>query len=233
MNDLKLTAQPRAELGKIVDKIRRNRMVPAVVYGHNLPSRSLTLDAGIFTAIYKQAGSTSLVDLSVADAAPVKVLIHSIQRHPTTGDITHADFYQVKMSEKLEADIDLNFIGESAAVKEQGGIFVRTMDKIKVSCLPADLVSAIDVDISTLKTFDDRIHVGDITLPNGLTLVEKPDEVVASVAAPRSEAELESLSEKPVAVDVANVEVVKKERAVDDETAEAAADQAKSSPPNK
>ena len=107
------------------------------------------------------------------------------------------------------------------------------MDKIKVSCLPADLVSAIDVDISTLKTFDDRIHVGDIALPNGLTLVEKPDEVVASVAAPRSEAELESLSEKPVAVDVANVEVVKKERAVDDETAEAAADQAKSSPPNK
>lgn len=221
-----LTAQPRAEIGKIVDRLRRNKSLPAVVYGHNVPSRPLTVEANAFDAVLKTAGTSSLVDLVVADAAPVKVLIHSVQRHPTTGRATHADFYQVQMTEKLEAEIELNFIGESAAVKEQGGVFVRTIDKVKVTCLPSDLVSAIDVDISTLKTFEDRIHVSDIVLPNGIALLEKPEEVVASVAAPRSEDEIASLDAK-VEADVDAVEVVKKAEKPDEDAEESAPADAK------
>lgn len=223
MSALTLTAQLRTITGKQVDKLRRQRIIPAVIYGHNQPSRSVTLDVGAFEATYKLAGATSLVDVSVGTTAPAKMLIHAIQRHPTTGRVTHVDLYQVRMTEKLEADIELHFIGESPAVKEQGGIFLRTMDKVKVNCLPADLVPSIDIDISALKTFDDRIHVSDLIVPPGLTLMEKGEEVVASVTAPRSEEELASLSEK-VEENVEAVEVTKKEKATDAEGEEGAID---------
>lgn len=206
-----LTAQPRTELGKPVDRLRRARMIPAVVYGHNLPSRPVSLDMGAFDAAYKRAGSSSLIDLTVGDSGPVKALIHAVQRHPTTRRVLHVDLYQVRMSEKLEADIELNFIGESPAVKEQGGIFVRSLDKVKVTCLPADLVPSIDVDISPLKTFEDRLHVSDLVAPKGVTILDKAEEVVASVTPPRSEEELASLSEK-VEENVEAVEVEKKEK---------------------
>lgn len=219
-----LTAQPRRELGKTVDRLRRQRTIPAVVYGHHVDSQNLTIDMGAFEAAYKQAGSSSLIDLVVGTGTPVKALIHAVQRHPTTRRILHVDFYQVQMTEKLEADIELHFVGESAAVKEQGGIFVRTLDKVKVSCLPADLVPAIDVDISVLKTFEDRIHVRDLVVPTGLTILDKAEEVVASVTPPRSEAELASLSEK-VEENVEGVEVEKKEKAPDEEGSETAEEQ--------
>lgn len=207
---LTLNAQPRTQLGKTVDHLRRQRAIPAVLYGHHIPSQNVTLDAGAFALVHRQAGSSSLVDVTVGTSAPVKALIHAIQRHPTTGRVLHVDLYQVKMTEKLEAEIELHFVNESPAVKEQGGIFVRALDNVKVSCLPADLVAAIDVDISALKSFDDRIHVSDIVAPKGITILDKADEVVASVTPPRSEAELASLSEK-VEENVEAVEVAKKE----------------------
>lgn len=221
MTALTLTVTPRTIIGKAVDTLRRAKTLPAVMYGHNIPSRSVAVDAGALEAIFKKAGSTSLIDVAVGDAAPVKAIIHDVQRHPTTGRITHVDLYQVQMTEKLETEIELHFIGESAAVKEQGGIFVRTLDSVKVSCLPADLVQSIDVDISVLKTFEDRIHISDLVVPSGITVMAKAEEVVASVTPPRSEAEIASLSEK-VEENVDTVEVEKKVKADADADAEAA-----------
>lgn len=191
-----LAATSRAVVGKKVEQLRRQRQIPGVMYGHGLPSVSLGIDSLAFQKVWRQAGSSSLVDLTVDQKPPVKVLIHDTQHHPTTSAVLHVDFYRVKMSEKLQTDIELNFVGQSPAVKEQGGIFVRSLDKVKVECLPADLVHAIDVDISSLKKFEDRLHVRDIIVPQGVTILGKPDEVVASVMPPRSESELEALSSK-------------------------------------
>jgi len=221
---LTLNAQARTKIGKVVDGLRRQRIVPAVIYGHNLPSRSVSVEAGAFDAIYKKAGATSLVDVTVDGAAPVKALIHAIQKHPTTDRVIHVDLYQVQMSEKLEADIELNFIGEAPAVKELGGIFLRTIDTVKVSCLPSDLVSAIDVDISVLKSFEHRIHVSDLVVPAGMTILDKGEEVVASVTEPRSEAEIASLSEKVEAVDASSIEKVETKKAKEDEDGEEGAE---------
>jgi len=219
MDHLLLPAHRRTSLGKIVDHIRRARRVPAVVYGHGVESRPLEIEAGVFSKLYKQAGSTSLVDLVVDDEKPVKVLIHDVQRHPTSQEIMHADLYQVRMTEKIEAEIELQFVGESPAVKESGGVFVRALDKLKVSCLPGDLVPSIAIDISTLKTFEDRIYLKDVKLPPGLTPLIGGDEVVASVMQPRSEAELEALSGE-VKEDVATVEVEKKGKTDEEEVVE-------------
>lgn len=218
METFRLSARRRPDVGQNLTTLRRSKQVPAVVYGHGIANEHLIVDGPELQRVYRQAGTTSLVDLVVDDKPAVKVLIHDLQRHPTNSSIVHADFYQVRMTEKLEADIELNIIGESPAVKEQGGILVRTLDTLKVECLPGDLVPSITVDISGLKTFEDRIHVKDLQLPPGLTSLQGPDEVVASVTPPRSEAELEALSQT-VEEDVSTVEKVEKEKAADDEAA--------------
>lgn len=222
MDTIVLRADRRTVEGKATKKLRTASGIPAVVYGHGVASQSVLVDAIDFQKTYRTAGSSSLIDLVVDGGKPVKVLIHSVQQHPTKTSPIHVDFYQVRMTEKLQTDIELNFVGESAAVKESGGILIRTLDRVKVECLPGDLVPSIDIDLSVLKTFEDRIHVKDIVAPKGITILDGGDEVVASVTPPRSEEELASLSEK-VEVDVSAVEKVegKKKDEDESETAEA------------
>lgn len=216
-----ITARTRAIEGKANDKLRRQGLVPAVLYGHGVKNINLSLDAIQLRKTLRQAGTSTLVDLVVDDRPAVKVLIHDIQYHPTKSSIVHIDFYQVKMTEKLQTDVELKLVGESPAVKELGGVLVRSLDKIKVECLPADLVPEIDVNIAVLKSFEDRIRVRDLNVPPGLTVLEQLDEVVASVTPPRSEAELEALSEK-VVEDVSQVEKTVKPEETEEEVTEPA-----------
>jgi len=204
-----LMAVRRTALGKQNAAGRHQYRVPAVLYGHGITNQNLEVNERELLKIYRLAGASSLVDLKIDQAAPIKVLIHALQRHPVTPRVMHVDFYQVKMSEKLQTDIELNFIGESPAIKELGGILVRALDKVKVESLPGDLVPTIEVDISALQTFEDRIRVADLKRPAGLTILDNAEEIVATVTPPRSEAELEALSGK-VEEDVAAVGVVEK-----------------------
>ena len=220
MDNIVLKADRRTVEGKATKKLRQANTIPAVIYGHDIKSQMLAVDAIAFQKAYRVAGSSSLVDLVIDGGAPTKVLIHAVQQHPTKTTPIHIDFYQVTMTEKLQTEIELHFIGDSAAVKESGGILIRTIDKIKVECLPGDLVPSIDVDLSALKTFEDRIHVRDIAVPKGMTVLDGGDEVVASVTPPRSEEELASLSEK-VDVDVTAVEKVETKKKDDEDVADA------------
>jgi len=124
----------------------------------------------------------------------------------------------VKMTEKLRTEITLRFIGESAAVKELGGVLVKNLDHIKVETLPVDLVPEIPVDIARLKTFDDLIHVKDLAVPKGITVLDKEDEVVALVTPPRSEEELAALEKEAVdeKAAVESIEGVKEEKGADE-----------------
>ncbi len=221
MTTLKLHAATRNERGKQNKPLRKSGTLPGVLYGHGVPSRALTVAQGDFLKTYRKAGESTLVDLAVDDAVPVKVIIKDVQHHPITDAITHVDFHQVTMTEKLHTEIALAFSGESTAVKELGGILVKNMDRIKVEALPGDLVPEIPVDISSLKTFDDIIHVRDLPVPNGIIVLDNADEVVALVTPPRSEAELAEL-EKAAVDEKAAVESVE---GVKDKEKEAAAEE--------
>jgi large subunit ribosomal protein L25 len=216
---LVLQALPRSQVGKHSSAVRREEKLPAVLYGHGVKNVNLTIDYRLFEKAYRQAGGSSLLDLQVGDAKPVKVLIQHVQKHPVSDRYMHVDFHQVRMTEKISATITLNFTGEAKAVKESGGILVKNLTEIKIECLPQDLVQEIDVPITSLNTFDDNVRVRDLVLPAGMTVKEKGDEVVVSVQPPRSEEELKSLEEKPEeAVDKVEVTGKKKE---DEEEAEA------------
>lgn len=207
------------EGGKALQVLRKQGRVPAVLYGHGVESKSLSLDQLEFSRVYKAAGENTIISLSVGEGKPVNVLIKETQLHPMTNRFVHADLFEVKMNEAIEADIPLEFVGEAPAVRESGGIFVRALEAVGVSALPADLPHTLPVDISSLKTFEDVIKIKDIQVPAKVTIKDDLDTVVALVEAPRSEAELEQLDEK-VEADVTKVETVEKKDAGEEASVE-------------
>lgn len=192
--NLVLAARRRKIIGKKVAQLRDQGIIPAVVYSHGIKPESLELDELLFVKVFKQAQESTLVDLSIDKQKPVKVLIQDVQYHPLTHKIIHIDFHQIKMTEKITTEVNLVFSGQAPAVKELGGVLVKNITALKVTCLPQDLIKEISVDLTGLKTLEDAIHISDLKLPEKIEVHNKPDEMVVLVAPPRSEKELEELS---------------------------------------
>jgi large subunit ribosomal protein L25 len=193
--------------------------IKGVVYGPELKENKLVwVKVQDFNKAYSQAGRSTLVDLTIEDSNEEhSVLFHEMQRNNLTNDLTHIDFYKVKMGEKIETTIDLNFIDEAPAVKEHGAILVKGLYNLEVRCFPRHLVHSIDVSLQTLKDFEDSIYVEDIVVPKEIEVINNPDTVVVSLSRPRSEEEMEKLDEK-VEMDVDQVEAEKGSK--DDEAEE-------------
>ncbi len=187
--------------------------IPAILYGKKLDNIMLWIDCKVFSKVYDDVRGSSVLDLIVENGSKreaEKVLIYGIQRDPVTDDYMHVDFYRVKMDEKIETSVELEFINESLAVKELGGVLVKNIDKVEVRCLPADLPKYIKVDISSLETFDDRICIGDLKISDKVFIDLESKTVVALVAPPRSQEDIEEL-EKDIEGDISQVEDVEKE----------------------
>jgi len=199
---------PRLIFGKKNKSLRKNGYLPAVLYGHKVQPLHLAVLKSEFLKVFSKAGFSSLIELKIDKTSPKKVLIREIQKDPISLEPIHIDFYQIKMTEKITTEVPLRFIGESKAVKEMDGTLITNKDTIKIECLPDMLVHNIDVDISVLNSFEDNIKVANLKIPEGIKVLDEPEEVVASVAPPRSEEELAEL-ETPVEEKVEEVEEVK------------------------
>lgn len=213
MDKVSLKAQKRTEVGSGVSKLRKAGMIPAVMYGHKIASQNLALNYLEFQKVFQKAGENTVIELEIEGSGKVNVLVHEIQTDPISGKITHADLFQVRMDEKIETKIPLEFVGESPAVKALGGVLVKNMDEVEVSCLPADLPSTIQVDISKIENFDDHIKVKDLKVSEKVEILSDLENVIALVERPRTEEELAALNEK-VEADVTKVEGVVKEAPV-------------------
>ncbi len=194
-----LKASKRSLLGKKVKSLRAKGLIPAVVYGRGFKNEPISLNQKEFQRVFRDAGSSALVDLEIGEAKPVKVLIHEPERHPVTEAPLHADLYRVRMDEEIRTEIPLVIIGEAPAVLELEGTLSQNKDSLEVETLPANLVPEIEVDVSNLKTFEDEIRVSDVKVPTGIKVLTDPEEVVVSVTPPRSEEEMAELEEQPAA----------------------------------
>lgn len=190
-----LQAKKREIIKKQVKNLRNEGLIPSVVYGKQEKPQNISVDGKSFKKIYAQAGTSSLIDLKIDEGQSFKVIANDVQIHPVTSELIHIDFYKVKMDEEIRTEIPLEFVGESPAVKDLDGSLVTNRDNIEVECLPAALVSEINVDISILKTFEDQITVGDLKIPEGIEVLTDSEEVIALVEEPRSEEELAQLEE--------------------------------------
>ncbi len=233
METVALAARSRELTGKKVKTIRAKGEIPGVVYGHGVASASIAIDQVALKKAYAQAGSGTLVDLTIGEQKPIKVLFHEPQFHYLTGEPIHFDLYAVKMDEEIETTIPIIFVGISPAVDELEGNFIANTDEIAIRCLPANLIPNVEVDISILKTFDDQIRVADLNIPAQVQVTNDPEEVVALVTAPRSDEELEAELAEDKAAEVAAVGALAEEpAAVGEETDNPPADRVEGDQPS-
>ena len=213
MEKLILKAEKREINGKKVRSLRKRGFLPAIIYGHKVKNISLKIPLADFEKTYKKAGESSLIELKVDKGPSRPVLIHDVQFDKVKGSILHADFYQVKMKEKITSSVPLEFIGKSKAVEEKEGVLIKNLDEMEVECLPAHLPKSIQVDISKLNTFDDVILVKDLEISKEVKVLADKEDIVAKVQAPRTEEELKELEEE-VKEEVEEVEGVKEKEEV-------------------
>lgn len=191
-----LKAQPRELKGRKTKKIKEQGLIPAVVYGHGFKPRSIQVLALDFKKVFKETGESSLINLEIEGAKPIKVLVHDLQHHPLKDSLQHIDFYKIKEGEKIKVETRLKLIGEALAVKELGGVLFHNLDKVEIECLPEDLIHEIEVDIFVLKTFEDIIRVKDLNVPSGVKILDEAEEMVVQVERPRQEVEEEKQAEE-------------------------------------
>ncbi len=200
---LKLTAKNR-DIKQDLSEMRKAGELPAVFYGLNKKTTSISVSKIEFKKVWQQAGESSAVKISTPEG-DVDVLIHDVQVDPVTDDPIHADFLVIDMNKKITVNIPLEFEGISEAVKSGSGTLVKVLHEVEVEALPKDLPHNIVVDISKLATLDDQILISDLKAPAGVTILAEADEVVASIAEQKEEVE-----EVAAPVDLSAIEVEKK-----------------------
>lgn len=192
MEHVKLQSSRRTVLGKQVKHLRREGLIPAVLFGAKQESTPIQVQERELDSVLRQAGSTALIELFLdKERRPHVVLARDIQRDILTSRLRHVDFYQVQLDRKVRTSPALELVGEAPAVQYGGGVLVHTLTHIEVECLPADLVDSIPVDISSLETLNDSVTIADLPVPPGMTILADPTEVVVSVVAPRATIEEE------------------------------------------
>ena len=210
MENLNIEAKPREISGRKTKHLRCVNQIPAIVYGFEIEPTKIVVDEVKMEKLYRLAGESTVVKLELSGKSH-DVLIQDIQRDPVSGFPIHIDFRRIDMTKKVEAKIRVRLIGITSAVKELGGTLLQSLEEVNVLALPAALVREIQVDISGIKTFEDKIRLADVVMPAGIELIDDVELVVASVQAPRSDAEMAAL-EGTVDADVTKVEVIKEKK---------------------
>jgi large subunit ribosomal protein L25 len=180
-----LAAANREVTGKKVATLRRDGRLPAVVFGHGVPSSNVSIDAHEFELLRRHVGANALVDLSIDGKRAKPVLVHGVQVHPVNRHPLHVDLFVVRMTEEMTVDVPLVPTSTSSAVVDQGGTLNLPLETIRVRALPDHLPQSIEFSIETLTDFDSAIHVRDLAIPADVTLVTDLDDVVARVLPPR------------------------------------------------
>ncbi len=218
-----LPAERRTITGKKVKQGRLAGKTPAVMYGRGFAAETLSVPMSDLKRVFRDAGTSTLVALAIeGEAHPINVLMHEPDYHPTTDMPLHIDFYRVRMDEKITTEVTVVATGTSPVVLEQEGTLVQPRDSIEIEALPGDLIPEIEVDISVLANFDDQIRVDDLKLPEAITILTDPEEVLFMVQPPRSEEEQEELegsseAEEAEAIEALNAEKPEAEAEAKDE----------------
>ena len=213
---IELKGKKRELKAQTNDSLRKKGLAPAILYGVGINSLPITLNIKEFEKVFKEAGMNSLVNLKLDDDSQHPVLIHEVLRHPVTENVQHADLYQVNFKETVTTNVPLVFIGESFAVKDSGGVLVKNIHEIEIEALPTDLPHQLEVDLSKLKTFEDRILVSDILAPAGVKVLTSSDEIVALASEPMSQEEIEA-AEKPAEEALGEIKTEKEVKKAEEE----------------
>ncbi len=190
MERVSLDASVRQRTGKEdARRLRRAGVVPAVVYGRGRKPVAVAVESrALRAALHTHAGTNVLIDLDIrVDGAADRqlVVIKELQRDIFSHEVIHVDFQAISLEETLEAHVPVILVGTPRGVAE-GGLLDQHLREVLVECLPTQIPERLEVDVTGLRV-GQAVHAGDLKMPEGVTLLTPPAEVVATVLAPRVE----------------------------------------------
>lgn len=189
--------------------------MPAELYGRGQENLHLSLPVKDFIKIYKLAGENTVVNVLAGDKK-IPALIYEVTKDYLSDEPSHVDLYAVRMDEKLQTKVPLEFAGESAAVKNLGAILVRTLQEVPVEALPDKIPHSLIVDLSRLVEVGNSIHLADLVVPAEVKILIDPHTVVVTVKAKMTEEQEAALvAEGSVEKVVVETEEKKLERAAE------------------
>lgn len=188
-----IVAEPRTVTGKKVKQLRRQGYVPGVIYGQSDPV-NVQMEIKELRRALRVTGTTQLATIDVA-GTEYTVLAREIQQHVYRRDVMHVDFMEVDMKSTITSEAVLVSVGESVMAIE-GGMVTLSLFSVEIECLPDDLISEIEIDISVIQTASDSIFVSDIVPPKGVTILTDPETLVANFQIERAALEEEEEEEE-------------------------------------
>ncbi len=203
-----LKARPRKIKGKKTRQLRETGSLPAILYGPEIKPMDLEVGARDLDKAYLEAGESTLLELEVeGHKDKALVLIYDVQKDSVSSSITHVDFFQPNLKEKIEAHVPIIIENEAPAVKDLGGTLIKNIQEVKVRALPQDLPKAIVADARRLVGFGEAIRIKDLLIKEGVEIMQDAEDIVAQIMEPEK---VEEELAKPVEEKVEEVEKVEK-----------------------
>lgn len=190
MEKVILKAEKRTVTGKQVSVLRRQGLLPGVIYGYKVESTAIQMDAHDAGLIIPKLTSSSVVTIDLG-GKQIPSLVRERQKNYIKGTLTHVDFQAVSMTEKIRAEVSIHLHGVAPAVEEYNAVIVTNMTSLTVEALPKDLPERIELDISVLTDVGSALYIRDLSLPKEVEVLSDPDEVIVIAAGTAIEPEEE------------------------------------------
>ena len=175
-------------------RVRVSGLIPAVVYGAGQESVAVTVDPKVITKIlYSDSGHNTIFDLTIEGKGATKAMIVDWQNEPIKGKLLHIDLKRIAMDKTMRVSVPVQLVGVPVGVKANGGILGQVLHEVEVECLPGDIPSHIDIDVSNLD-INGAIHISDLPHTDKLTFLDEEDALVAHVTLAKAEAEPEPVA---------------------------------------
>ncbi len=211
MSKQSIEATKRTVTGKQVGALRRQGILPGVLYGHNFEPTAISMDAHTTSKVLNTVTSSSIVNI-VLDGKEHAALVREKQRNYLKGTYLHVDFQVVSLTEKIRTMVGIELVGTAPAVKDFNGMVVFGAGEVEVEALPQDLPEKFVVDVSVLETIGAAIHIRDIAVSDKVTVLSDLNEMVAVITAGGEE---ETVEEEVTSAEPEVIERGKKEEVED------------------
>lgn len=196
-----------------LNALREKGVIPAVVYGKGFDTIPVTVDTKKFNKVIRVHGENTLLNLEL-EGEVYPVLIREVQRDPIRGEIIHVDFNIISMTEEIDFELPVVLVGEPAGAAE-GGVLQHQLRELDAKALPKYMIDTVEVDVSDLE-IGDTVLVRDLDIDENITILDDPEEMIATLLAPEEEEEEEELDEDELD-DVAEPEVIEKGKTDEEE----------------
>ena len=188
MEKRELVIRHRQGVGKgNAKRLRRAGQVPAILYGGATPVNVAVAPRDIYRLIHGHEGSTQLLSVAFEGTSDSRMaIIRALQYDPVSENLIHVDLQEVAMDRAIQVSVAVHHVGEAVGVKETFGILEMILREIQVSCLPGNIPDVLEADVSNLR-IGDVLTVKDLKAPEGVRILNDPNQAVATVAPPAAE----------------------------------------------